>query len=281
MNSKFLSTRGVIFITITLIALNLNAQITKVKDTFNDFTLTAFGTGDTIHLYSYLDSGKAVIIDFFEYECGPCYLYHQYHILNQFYNQHGPNGDNTAMVMQICTFSDADSLKLTEENGGNWNWLANIDYPTIILPDDKFYSVFGIHNWGTPAIPRICPDRNFLIDHPLNTSGSAPSENYTLEGLNNWLVNVCGISGDGDNVNQTLMNNITVFPNPVSDVINIKGINGNYNFKLYNLTGTLIINKILISNSSVDVSHLPKGLYFVEVNTFNNNRFSQKIIIKQ
>ncbi len=142
--NNFTAQSIIILLLLTIFNLSLKSQSTITLETsiFNDFTLTAFGTGDTINFYSYLNAGKVVILDFFEYESGPCYNYHQLHILNQFYTAHEPNGDNSAMVIQMCPFDDADSVKITVNNGRNWNWLSGIDYSTIIIPDTEFYNVF-------------------------------------------------------------------------------------------------------------------------------------------
>jgi len=259
-----------------LISLNSNSQSnTKMETgTFNDFTLTAFGSGDTINLYSYLDSYKVVILDFFEYECGPCYQYHQLHVLNNFYNIHGPNGDNTAMVIQMCTFSDADSSKLTGNNGGNWDWLAGIDYPTIVIPDDEFYNVFGMHNWGTPAIVKICPDKIFTRTYPMNSSMTAPSPEYTLDGLTSWMNSSCGIYAGVQDLEEQL--SINCYPNPASTILHIDGlINSKSEIRIFNILGEELIRT---SNQNIDVSELPEGIYSVIIDN-HNAIINKKILI--
>jgi len=245
--------------------------------TYPDFTLTTFGTGDTFHLYSYLDDGKMVIIDFFEYECGPCWTYHQTHTLSTFYNLHGPNGDNTAMVVQICTFSDADSAKLTYDNGMSINWLAGVTYPTIILTDAKFYSVFGFLNSGTPAIPRICPNYIYTKEHP-SPIGSTISANYTLAGLENWLYNECGVSADIES--HITKHDINIYPNPANQILTINGLdNTTYNFKLINIIGQSVINISNNTSNLIDVSNLAEGIYFASFE-LGDKLITKKVFIK-
>ena len=247
--------------------------------TFPDFTLNTFGTNDTFHLYSYLDAGKMVVIDFFEYECGPCWAYHSTHTLSTFYDLHGPNGDNTAMVVQICTFADADSAKLTWNNGQSLNWLAGVTYPTIILPQNKFYAVFGFMNTGTPAIPRICPDHIYTKEHP-TPSGSASniSANYTLAGLENWLHNECGVASGIKN--PISKNDISIYPNPVAQSMTIEGLeNINHNFKLINIVGQTVIEIQNNTSNMIDVSKLPEGIYFAAFEV-NGKLISKKILIQ-
>jgi len=244
--------------------------------TYPDFTLTTFGTNDTFHLYSYLDAGKMVVIDFFEYECGPCTAYHKTHILSTFYNLHGPSGDNTAMVVQICTFDDADSAKLTSNNGMNFNWLAGVTYPTIILPKNKFSSVFGFLNSGTPAIPRICPNYIYTKEHP-TPNGSTVNTNYTLIGLENWLHNECGITAINSPISKS---DISIYPNPVAQSMTIEGLkNINHNFKLINIVGQTVMNIKNNTLNTIDVSFLAEGIYFASFE-INNHIITKKIFIK-
>ncbi len=242
-----------------------------------DFTMTAFGSGETIHLYDYLNSGKVVIIDFFEYECGPCYAYHQWHILNQFYNLHGPDGDNTAMVIQMCTFDDADSAKLTGNNGGNWNWLSGIDYPTIIIdPAQKNHVLNSYQAWGTPTIVKICPDKIFSESYPMNSSMTAPAADYTLAGLNAWMNTTCGVYAGIDAASKELK--ISCYPNPASNILHIDGIdNVKSDVRIMNILGEEVIKT---NSNRIDVSDLPEGVYFA---TVENKTISvtKKFLIKR
>jgi len=267
--------RTLVFTALLFLSISSNAQ----QGTATDFTLPAFGTGQSIHLFSYLNSGKVVIIDFFEYQCGPCWSYHKYHILNQFYAQHGPNGDNTAMVIQICTFSDADSSKLMGQNGGNWNWLASVDYPTIILPNTQIKNTIlnGYGAWGTPTIVKICPNKNYWESYPLTSDGSAPAADYTLTGLNTWKSNTCGVTSIESHITQ---NDIKIYPNPANQMMTINGLeNLKYNFKLINIVGQTVINIQNNTSKMIDVSNLTEGIYFATFE-INNQIITKKIFIK-
>jgi len=58
---------------------------------------------------------------------------------------------------------------------------------------------------------------------------------------------------------------VSIFPNPVENTLNIKGIQIiNPEVNIYSLTGQLIQNTVL-TGSSIDVSNLNTGIYFIEI----------------
>ena len=60
--------------------------------------------------------------------------------------------------------------------------------------------------------------------------------------------------------------NFKIFPNPVEDVLHINlGENKTANLKIYNLQGSLLLNKNITSEKGIDVSFLSSGLYFVVI----------------
>ena len=58
--------------------------------------------------------------------------------------------------------------------------------------------------------------------------------------------------------------NLQIFPNPASDILNITKVSSSANYNIYNASGQLV-SKGNISNNKVNVSKLPKGIYFIEV----------------
>jgi len=83
--------------------------------------------------------------------------------------------------------------------------------------------------------------------------------------------NTLGTSTIGEN-----RNNLSLYPNPSSDTIQIKSDSTEeLDLKIYALTGQLIQQGIYQSSQSIDVSSLAKGLYLVQVNGLTV-KFSKK-----
>ncbi|MBR8535721.1 T9SS type A sorting domain-containing protein [Carboxylicivirga sediminis] len=92
-----------------------------------------------------------------------------------------------------------------------------------------------------------------------------------------------GNTGDGSATSTFLFDNIThtesvptaigdteiekldLYPNPVSDVLNIKGLDEGVSIEIYNAAGSLV-KKVSVSGGTVNVSELAKGVYFVSSN---------------
>ena len=60
--------------------------------------------------------------------------------------------------------------------------------------------------------------------------------------------------------------NISIYPNPVTDVLYITGSTKESTVQFISVTGAVVYQKKISENSSIDVSHIPAGLYFVKVN---------------
>lgn len=70
-----------------------------------------------------------------------------------------------------------------------------------------------------------------------------------------------------------------VYPNPVIDVLNIRASNDQNKLILFDLFGNKIVEKQVSSNDILNMSNLPTGIYFVQIEN-TNGFFSHKIIKK-
>lgn len=124
-----------------------------------DFTMTDLD-GVEHNLYSYLDQGMSVILDFSAVWCGPCWSYHQSGVLEEIYTLHGPEtGDGTIMVF----FIEADQGTIAQLNGGagsTGDWVTGTDYPilTTLFPNPASVAQdYAIAYF--PTMYTVCPSR--------------------------------------------------------------------------------------------------------------------------
>lgn len=74
---------------------------------------------------------------------------------------------------------------------------------------------------------------------------------------------------------------INMYPNPAHNLLHISSSTPIQNYKITDMQGKVILNKAVDPQThlNIEINQLPKGMYFVEVNTANNS-ISKKVQIK-
>ena len=121
-----------------------------------DFTVTDIA-GEEHNLYSYLDSGYAVIIDFSATWCGPCWNYHTSGVFEEIYEAHGPEGSNEVRILFIESDDNTTDEDLHGTGTNTWgDWTAGVDYPIA----DNGGNIFNLYECAYyPTIFTVCPNR--------------------------------------------------------------------------------------------------------------------------
>lgn len=132
-----------------------------------DFTLTDIN-GQTHNLYSYLNQGKTVFLDFFATWCGPCWNYHNSGALEGLYEEYGPNGTGEVMVIAIEA-DNATTMADLYGTGSNTqgNWVDGTAYPIINSASQN--GAYAIAYF--PTIYGICPNRQVTEVGQQSTAG--------------------------------------------------------------------------------------------------------------
>lgn len=124
-------------------------------------------------------------------------------------------------------------------------------------------------------------------DHP--SCGSASQISVNTTGHDSLYVIVEGWSSQSGNydinitestaeISENLTINYTVSPNPAQESFTI-GQSFNGLVRLLTSNGKQVVKMEVSPNQTIDVSQLPKGLYFLELTT-QNNAYTQKIILQ-
>ena len=85
--------------------------------------------------------------------------------------------------------------------------------------------------------------------------------------------------------NELSLKNLTIHPNPAKDFITISNIQNTQlnSVKIYNVLGRLVTTKQVASNLlelKIDLTHLSKGIYLLDLTDVNGAIASQKIVLK-
>ncbi|HNA57749.1 MAG TPA: T9SS type A sorting domain-containing protein [Chitinophagales bacterium] len=126
-----------------------------------DWTLTDIN-GTTWNLYTLLDEGYDVFLDFSAVWCGPCWAYHTGGSLEGLYDAYGPDGTNEVMVFYI----EGDGASTLDELNGigagtQGDWVTGTPYPIVLThAGDPSYSAVQDYDIAYfPTIYRVCQNR--------------------------------------------------------------------------------------------------------------------------
>jgi hypothetical protein len=74
--------------------------------------------------------------------------------------------------------------------------------------------------------------------------------------------------------------NITLYPNPASDVLQLDHMNISGSVRILNQLGQLVVKEVLVGNrSQLDVSHLPEGMYTVQLESESGKISNHKVSV--
>lgn len=216
--------------------INLGAHAMPLPNgaTAPDFTLTDLD-GVTHNLYDYLDQGYTVMIDFSATWCGPCWNYHNTHILADLWNQHGPPGANDVMVFFIEGDPSTPVSSLYGGSGSQGNWVAGTPYPIM---DDGNGSVAAAYNITFfPTLYAVCPDRKIY------TIGQASLQTWI-----NWISS-CNMEASAS------ITNAPCFGQPGGSInLTATGGYGNKTYLWSNGANTEDISNLMAGNYAVTVT---------------------------
>lgn len=82
------------------------------------------------------------------------------------------------------------------------------------------------------------------------------------------------------NIDSLSIDKISIYPNPAENQIQLSNIEGFYvEVRIYNLLGKQVFYQSQISNESIDISSLSKGIYLLKMNTEGKSK-TQKLVIQ-
>ncbi len=157
------------------------------------------------------------------------------------------------VTVTIIDTSLTQSLGILTSNSsvGTYQWIDCFDNSFVINATDQVF------------IPST--NGNFAV---INTQGGCADTSFCFT-----------ISGLG--LNETLLDVITISPNPSNGIFSINSANLNLEdieIEIYNLQGT-VVYKARSANGSIDLSKEPKGIYLLKANS-GNKLLTNKIVLE-
>ncbi len=131
------------------------------------------------------------------------------------------------------------------------------------------------------ALPTECNDETLvyirwvmasntsIIDTDVESDGKSKIDNIVIKGE------------AATGIIPSAINELSIYPNPSTGIINIHSIENTMNIKIFDITGKEILNSDLNSSCfQFDLSDQAKGIYVIKIQTLNNKTYIRRLTIR-
>lgn len=237
-----------------LVAFTINSQVSIT--TAPDFTVTDT-EGHTHNLYTILNSGKYVCVDFFFTTCPPCIETVPY--FKQTYTNFGCNTEDIFFISIDNGDSNAEVIAFENDYVG-----GNSGYPTVSGDDGGGNAVNIAYNPGAyPTYILITPNKQIVESDmwPINDASSFTTffANHSLSPKS------CAVTGV-DNSDRKI-EEISAFPNPVVTNLQIATTENLKSVRVFDVLGNVLVNETVVNTNKyvIDMTAFQTGVYFAEI----------------
>ncbi|MCB0541215.1 MAG: T9SS type A sorting domain-containing protein, partial [Bacteroidetes bacterium] len=145
----------------------------------------------------------------------------------------------------------------------NYN-ATNNSYTVSVLNDDiANYNIEWNTNETTATINNVNANSNYTVTLTKTATGCSNSKTFNVAG-------VTGLKAVANN------NSLVVYPNPTSNFLKIETTEKDYTVQVFDIVGNKVLdfNHNFKTNGVINVSSLPKGVYYVVVEGKEKNTVS-------
>lgn len=186
-------------------------------------------------------------------------------------NSHGRYTYSPTSQADSWFFSRGVNLTAGQEITVNFDYRAGMSqYPenlAVTIGNEPTASEQGITLWSEEAFSND-------VYESTSTTYTAPSDGVYYVGFHAYsdadaffifVDNVC-IEESDMSVNDASLSGVSIYPNPVKDVLNINSVNDVDKVEIYSISGQKIHSQSFNSNErNIDMNSLPSGTYMVQI----------------
>ncbi len=227
----------------------------------------------------------------FTYVSGDTVFYYRDNQFFVLYNFGASVGDSwiVSTTNEFGYCKDTSSVEVTETgtiliNGTSYRYINLKPTPNSFVGlKGKYVERIGCISTGIDDLQTLFPSEYQCDSLPYEVE-FAMSQFRCFEDQSFPLYNVvgedCEALFDHVGIYQNNNSDINCYPNPTEGIIHLNtSISENYTIDIYTVCGTHIQSfEINANHSSLDISRLPNGIYFLEINISKSERFIKKIV---
>jgi uncharacterized protein (TIGR02145 family) len=143
------------------------------------------------------------------------------------------------------------------------------------IPDTTIISAVNISSGSLSvglASAKVIPEGNIVMKIPVSDASGELVINTKINALSKqFKLNLA------TSVEDMTLTSVEVYPNPADDVLNFRNLSGAAVITVYDLHGKALLNTTITDNR-IDISTLPKGIYFVHIS--NGNETAIRKVVK-
>ena len=182
-------------------------------------------------------------------------------------------------------------------NGSDCAWIDCIQLPptSVILSLDAVTDLEAITDGNTVNLTWTGSTgaTSYLVYRNGEQLANQANTSYTDE-VNDGIYTYSVIATDGDRyssaafvtvnigivgVEEDELENVSIYPNPVSNMLTIAGGNAEYTYTMFNGMGQMVANGKANGIEQINVSDMAKGIYFLHIATGTQVRV-EKVVVK-
>ena len=176
--------------------------------------------------------------------------------------------NNSLLINLFATNTLIDSLDVS----------SNVNLQVLLVDSNQNLTYLNVKNGNNTAIfyydSRVTPNLTCIEVDNVTWSNS----NWTWRDANNFFNTNCTV-GLEEFIEKT---NLSIYPNPTNNLVTIQldEIPKNVVINIKDVLGkTLLQQKITSINTEINVNHLPKGIYYVEL-VDDSYKYAKKLVVQ-
>ncbi len=227
-----------------------SAMAQTTLNTAEDFTVTDT-KGVTHNLFTYLNAGKFVCIDFFYKDCPPCAATAPYYQTT--FEHYGCNQGNVIFIAVSSQDNDATLIAYADSKG--------YTYPMVNSSAGGGLAVHNLYNvTATPTYILIKPDKSIV-----------EKDIYPVPNAQTFITKITGYGGIAQacvsSVNENTKANIVSYPNPAENSFFVNAPNyQKLQFEMMDVLGKIVYKQEINAQGGLfelNISSLHQGIYLI------------------